>query len=339
MVDCIKIPLKEAETIKKELLGKNEIDINFNPLKEDGFIFFPVINYSGDLKIFQKELTPRKERLSAVPFKEVLRTVLSEDEMRLVKTAYEVVGSIAIIEVPDELVSKERLIAETLLSSNKMIKTVVKKKGGHEGVFRTQKMVVLAGENTKVASYKENNCIIKYDLENVYFSARLSSERKRILQLIRPGEDVLVMFSGAAPYPVVFAKNSKAHEIVGVEINPKGHEFGLENVRINKLSNVELFCGDVREIVPSLGRSFDRIVMPLPKTAEEFLDVALPVAKKGCVIHMYAFYHVDNFQKALDEIESYCKSQNRIYEVLGIHKVGQHAPRIYRICVDFKLLN
>ena len=200
-------------------------------------------------------------------------------------------------------------------------------------------MKVLAGENTKVASYRENNCVIKYDIENVYFSARLSSERKRILELIKPEEEILVMFSGAAPYPCVFAKNSKAKEIIGVEINPKGHEFGLENIKKNKLNNVKLFCGDVREIVPQLHKQFDRIVMPLPKTAEEFLDITLPVAKKGATIHMYAFYHEDEFNKATDEIAKYCKAQNREFKIISVNKAGQHAPRTYRICVDFELLN
>jgi tRNA (guanine37-N1)-methyltransferase len=339
MVECIKIKLQNAEKVKNELLEKKEIDLEHRPLRENGFIYFPVKNYSGKEKILNKELEIHKRRLSAIPFKEALKKVLTTKEMKLAKTAYEVVGGIAIIEIPEELKDKSKLIAETLLKSNKQLTTVVKKASGHEGVFRTQKMTVLAGENTKVASYRENNCVIKYDIENVYFSARLSSERKRILELIKPEEEILVMFSGAAPYPCVFAKNSKAKEIIGVEINPKGHEFGLENIKKNKIKNVKLYCGDVRTIVPQLQKQFDRIVMPLPKTAEEFLDITLPVAKKGATIHMYAFYHEDEFSKATDEIKKYCEAQNRKFEILSINKAGQHAPRTYRICVDFKLLN
>jgi tRNA (guanine37-N1)-methyltransferase len=331
--------LKDAEKLKKELLEKEQINLEFRPIKEQDSIFFPVINYDGKYKVIDKDLNNSKRRVSAIPFKKALEKILSKQELEIAKTAYEVVGGIAIIEIPDEISDKSKEIAECLLSSNNQLSTVVKKASGHEGTFRTQKMTVLAGKNTKVASYKENNCTIKYDIENVYFSARLSSERKRIMQMIKPEEEILVMFSGAAPYPCVFSKNTEAKEIIGIEINPKGHEYGLENIKKNKIKNVKLFCGDVREIAPQLHIQFDRIVMPLPKTAEEFLDVTLPLAKKGCVIHMYAFYHEDEFDKATSEIDKYCKAQNREYKILSINKAGQHAPRTYRICVDFELLN
>lgn len=339
MVKCIQVKLIDAEKVKRELLEKEQINLDFRPLRNKDEIFFPVKDYDGKYEVQEKELQQNHRKLTAIPFKKALEKILSKEEIDIAKTAYEVVGGIAIIEIPDELMPKAKEIAQCLLESNNQLTTVVKKSSGHEGTFRTQKMTVLAGENTKVAEYKENNCIIKYDIENVYFSARLSTERKRIMKLVKPEEEILVMFSGAAPYPCVLAKNTEAKEIIGVEINPKGHEYGLENIKKNKIKNVKLFCGDVREIVPQLHMKFDRIIMPLPKTAEEFLDITLPVAKKGCVIHMYAFYHEDEFSKATDEIAKYCKAKNREYKVLSINKAGQHAPRTYRICVDFELLN
>jgi tRNA (guanine37-N1)-methyltransferase len=339
MVKCIKALLKDAEKIKTELLEKEQINIDYKPHREKEHIYFPIQNYEGKYEIIEKNLEEHKKRYSAIPFKKALEKILNSEELLIAKTTYEVVGGIAIIEVPEELDHKKIEIAQCLLDSNNQLTTVVKKSSGHEGTFRTQKMTVLAGENTKIASYRENNCTIKYDIENVYFSARLSTERKRIMKLIKEDEEILVMFSGAAPYPCVFSKNTNAKEIVGVEINPMGYEYGLENIKKNKIKNVKLFCGDVRDVIPQLHKKFDRIVMPLPKTAEEFLDVTLPVAKKGCVIHMYAFYHENEFSKATDEIAKYCKVQEREYKILSINKAGQHAPRTYRICVDFKLLN
>jgi tRNA (guanine37-N1)-methyltransferase len=133
------------------------------------------------------------------------------------------------------------------------------------------------------------------------------------------------------------ACDTAAKKIVGVEINPAGHEFGLQNVKKNKLTNVELYCGDVREITPTLKQQFDRIIMPLPKTAETFLDVALAAAKKNCIIQLYGFYHEDEFEKAYTHIKNYCKAANREYTILSTTKVGQQSPRTYRICVDFQV--
>lgn len=333
MVKCIKVKLENAQQVKQELLEKKEINTEYRPIKEEGYIYFPVTETYQE-KTIEKNLQESK-RPKVKSFKEALEEVLNKEEMETAKTAYDVAGSIAIIEVPKELVNKDKLIAETLLSTNPLIKTIVKKDGGHDGVFRTQQMKHLAGIKTKIATYKESNCTLSFNVEDVYFSVRLSTERKRISYQIKEEENILVMFSGAAPYPCVLAKNTEAKQIIGVEINPEGHKFGLENIKKNKIKNVELYCGDVRKIVPTIKQTYDRIIMPLPKTAEEFLDVALPVANKGCTIHMYGFYHVDEFDKAVAEVDKYCKAAKREYEIKEIVKCGQQSPRTYRICVDF----
>ncbi|MGM5481640.1 MAG: class I SAM-dependent methyltransferase [Nanobdellota archaeon] len=339
MARGIKVPLKQAEKMKRYLIENEMLDQDYRPNKIKDHIIFPVNeSYKGELEVQDADLKKHKENVRAVPFKEALQDVLTEDELKLAKTAYDVVGSIAIIEIPDELEHQENEIAQALLKANPLVKTVLSKGSKHDGVYRTQAMKHLAGKKTKVAEYKENGCTLKVDVEEVYFSSRLSTERKRIAEQVKEGEDILVMFSGAAPYPCVFSKRTEAKEIVGVEINPTGHEYGLENIKKNKCDNVILHCGDVREVAPKLDKMFDRIVMPLPKTAEEFLDVTLQVARKGAIVHLYAFYHVDDFHKATDEIDKYCKEAGREYEILDLVKAGQHAPRTYRICVDFKLL-
>ena len=60
------------------------------------------------------------------------------------------------------------------------------------------------------------------------------------------------MFSGIAPFPIVISKNSKANEIYGVEINPNAHKYALENLKLNKISNIKLFEGDVKTVLPDI---------------------------------------------------------------------------------------
>jgi len=337
MTTCIKIPLSQAEDVKKKLIAQDQLDTRFLPTKKDDFIYFPVQDYAGETITY--DLAKREEKQGATSFKEALERILTPEEMQEVKTAHDIMGSVAIIEVPDSLAAKEQLIANTLLDANHLIKTVLKKGSGHEGIYRTQHMVYLAGVETKEATYKENNCTFIVDVQDVYFSSRLATERKRIAKQVKKDEEILVMFSGAAPYPCVLAKNTPAQHIVGVEINPKGHEYGLANIARNKVTNVTLHCGDVRTVVPTLHQTFDRIIMPLPRTAEEFLDVALLVAKKHAMIHLYGFYHVDEFDKAKQEIKTYCERAHRTYTIKDIVKSGQQSPRTYRICVDIQLTN
>ena len=339
MVRVICIPLEQAEQVKRELLETNSINTGFRPKRTSTHIYFPVTDsYTGMYETEEQELQERKEE-KILSFKEALTNVLTPEEFEIAKTAHDIVGSIGIIEIPESLVTKEQEIANALLQSNPNIETVVKKDSIHDGEFRIQQHKVLAGVDTTITEYHENGCRILMDINEVYFSSRLSTERKRIYEQIREGEEVLVMFSGAAPYCCVFAKNTKAKHVDGVEINPEGHTYGLENIKKNKITNVNLYCGDVREVVPTLNTIYDRIVMPLPKLAATFLDVALGVAKKGTIIHLYGFYHEDEFDKAKQDALDQAKKVNKEIKILDVIRAGQNSPRTYRICIDIEVLN
>ena len=53
--------------------------------------------------------------------KELLKGKLTEEEMKKLVTSYDVIGSIAIIEIPEELQSKEKEIGEAIIKLNKNI--------------------------------------------------------------------------------------------------------------------------------------------------------------------------------------------------------------------------
>ncbi|MBU0461682.1 MAG: class I SAM-dependent methyltransferase family protein [Nanoarchaeota archaeon] len=343
----VKTPVKKAQPVKIYLLENDLFNKDYRFLKDADHVYFPIRDILADgltrLKkkftfIEMVEKTSRKiEKIKSL--REIVKEKLTEEEFEKVKTAYDIVGSIAILEIPLELEKKEKLISELLLKSHNSIKTVVKKAGGHEGTFRVQKMVNLAGEETTETIHKENSIRLKLDIEKVYFSARLSTERKRIAEMVKPGEDILVMFSGCAPYPCVLARNTKAKHIAAIEINPYGHKYGVDNVALNRLKNVDLYMGDVKKIVPKLKQKFDRIIMPLPHTAEEFLDTAFLAAKKGTIIHLYDFLEEKDIpQKAIEKIGRACRQFKKKYKILNTVKCGQFSPRTYRICVDFVIM-
>ncbi len=333
---CIKVPLKDAQKVKKQLLAKRIFRNDYLSKKNSEYIYFPIKEkFETKYKFVQKLMKKSKKQTQNIKIK--LKKKLSSKDFKKVKTSMDVIGNIAIIEIPDEINKKEKIIAQQVLNTNKIITTVLKK-GKHKGTFRTQKLKFLAGKKTKEAIYKENNITLKLDVEKVYFSPRLSNERKRIYQQVKKQEEILVMFSGCAPYVCTIAKNTNAKHITGVEINPEGHNYAIQNLLLNKLNNISTFLGDVKNIVPKLNKKFDRIIMPLPKTAEEFLDVALKVSKKGTIIHLYNFKHEDNFQETTDSIKEACKKEKKKCRILRTVRCGQHAPRTYRICVDFKVL-
>ncbi|MBI2657076.1 class I SAM-dependent methyltransferase family protein [Candidatus Woesearchaeota archaeon] len=266
-----------------------------------------------------------------------LKTKLSAKELQLVPTSFDVVGDILIFsEFPRELVKKEKLIGSLILENYHHIKTILKKTKKYSGKFRTAKLKVIAGEKRKVTTHKENNVFIELDVEKVYFSARMASERKRVASLVKPNESVLAMFSGSGAYPLVIAKNTKCREVYGVEINPAAHRYALENVKKNKLENkIKLFLGDADKIVPRLKKRFDRVLMPLPKGGEKFLGLALRNLKSRGTIHFYTFEHEDEIYKAEGKAWNACKKAGKRCKILETVKCGQYSPRFYRVCVDF----
>ena len=246
-------------------------------------------------------------------------------------TSYDIVGDLIII---NDIV--KRKIAEKLLKTHKNVKVVLVKQKKYSGKYRLPKLKVIAGEKRKETIHKENNVRLKLDVEKVYFSSRMSTERKRIYLQVKPKESILVMFSGSGVYPCVIAKNTKAKEIYGIEINPIAHKYALENLKLNKINNVKLFKGDVKKVIPKSKKKFDRVLMPLPKGGEDYLDIALKVVKKNGIVHFYDFLHEDEFDKTVEKIDRACKNLKKKYKIIKIVKCGQFSPRVYRICVDFK---
>jgi len=180
--------------------------------------------------------------------KELLKDKLSKKELEYLRTSYDIVGDIAIIEIPEELEKKEKLIAKTLLDNVRTIQTVVKKIGIHKGKFRLQEHQVIAGKKTKTTQFRENGCIFNIDIDKTYFSTRSSTERMRIAKQVKDNENVLVMFSGIAPFPLVISKNSNARYIYGIELNKEAHELAKTNLKLNKANNIYLINDDAHKV-------------------------------------------------------------------------------------------
>lgn len=268
--------------------------------------------------------------------KEALSGKLSKDELEKLVSSFDTIGKIVLIEIPRGLSRKQGLIAKAILSTHKNIETVAKKIGGHVGRFRLQKLKAIAGGKIFETELRESGVRMLVDISRCYFSPRLSGERMRIASQVKPGEEVLVMFSGVAPYALVIAKHSRARRIYCVELNPVAHDYAVKNAFLNKLEDKILFFkGDVKKIVPRLKKKFDRIIMPLPRTGASFLGVALSAIKKGGVIHFYDFEKEGEFEKASDKVLRACKNTGKRCRILNVAKVGQQAPRTWRLCVDF----
>jgi len=258
--------------------------------------------------------------------KEALKGKLTEKEMKLLRTSYDVIGDIVIIEIPKEL-KKEKLIGQALLSFLNNIKTVAAA-GEHTGKYRRQKLRIIAGEKRFETAHKESGITLKLDVAKCYYSPRLGSERLRIAKQIKKREKILVAGSGVAPYPLVLAKHTPA-EIVGVEINPVAHKYAVENVKINKLGHkITLFKGDITKI--KLGK-FDRIILAIPHEGTKLAPALKKFAKKGTKMHIYDFANEKDLQEPARKLKKLG------FKIIKTVKTQQVGIRRYRVCVDAKV--
>ncbi|MEM4663284.1 MAG: class I SAM-dependent methyltransferase family protein [Candidatus Diapherotrites archaeon] len=345
---CLRTKKKCGEAVRRALISMGLLDFNFLPCKEGQDIWFalkkrPDKTQAAELKkvcdfsIEEKELFTSEHRYKS--FKDALREKLTEKEAEKLVTSFDVVGDIAIIEIPKALEDKKHFIGEALLKVHPHLRTVARICGEHTGEYRLRPMEIVAGENKTLTAHKEWGCLFKVDVAKTYFSPRLSFERMRIAKNIREGELIGAWFAGVGPFPIVFAKHTKMRLAVAIELNPDAYALLVENIKINKFEDrIKPILGDVRKIVPNLKEKFDRIVMPMPKGSEEFLDEAFLASASPCVVHFYRFAESKN---PFDESEKHILAASKKYgrEVTFLEKriVRSVSASKVQIVIDFKI--
>ncbi len=274
--------------------------------------------------------------------KEALKSELTEEEMQHLVKSFEVVGDIAIIEVPEELEHRKELIGEKLMEVNNHIKTVLREVSGRKGQFRTREYESIAGEGETETVHKEHGCRFKLDPTVVYFSEREAKERQRITEQVQEGETIMAMFAGVGPFPVVIARNKNVERIYAVELNPEAYRYLEKNVFLNKVDDsVESVEGDVRDVCPEYFGRCDRVLMPLPKGSKKFLDTAIRCLKdEGGILHYYTWGEEGTmYDRAREDVIEVADSMDREIEVKDMRKVLPYAPRKWKICLDCLVKN
>jgi tRNA (guanine37-N1)-methyltransferase len=260
--------------------------------------------------------------------REALRGKLTEKELKSLKTSFDIIGDIVIIEIPPELKKKEKIIGQAILKLLNNVKVVAAEAGEHTGKYRRQKLRIIAGEKRFETEQKESGVLLSLDVSTCYYSPRLGSERMRIAKQIKKGEKILVVGSGVAPYPLILSKHSPAEHIVGVEVNPEAHKYASKNIVLNKASNVTLIKGDIKKLPRG---KFDRIISAIPHEGVKLLPTLLKLSKKGTILHIYDFAPEENLKGPAEKIKKWCK-------ILKVVKTQQVGVRRYRICIDAKVL-
>jgi tRNA (guanine37-N1)-methyltransferase len=154
------------------------------------------------------------------------------------------------------------------------------------------------------------------------------------------------MFAGVGCYSISCAKHAEPLKVISVDANPTANEYLQQNIRLNRVEKtVVALQGDAKTLTENkLQNIADRVLMPLPKLAYKYLDVALLALKPmGGWIHYYDFEYAKKNEDPVKKIEQKV-SEKLKHLCSGFHVefgriVRPIGPHWYQIVLDIRTQN
>jgi tRNA (guanine37-N1)-methyltransferase len=342
-----------GEKVRLLLVQLSLFDPRQAVLHNERFVMFPVAREpspkewglirsldSGAITENVESSTAKRER-QPNNIVEALSGSVDPSLLKQVKHSFDIIGNIAIIEVPEELASLKQPIAQGIIKIHKGIKTVLCKSGAVDGEFRVREYELVLGENNTETIHVEHGCRYKLDVTKVYFSPRLATEHMRVASQARANDVITDMFCGVGPFSILIAKLKRAF-VNAIDINPEAINYLKTNCILNKVENfVHPMLGDARKLISeNLKSTSDRIIMNLPAESLEFVDAAcLALKPEGGVVHSYQFQtDPEPLKKAAEALRISVESANRrIRRVIEARLVKSVAPHEWHVAVDAEL--
>lgn len=170
----VKVPLKELNNTRKKLMEKQLMNMDYKIKTQDDYGFIPINtqDFKCDYEIVDVELEAMKRYPKNIS--ELLKDDLTSKEIEDLKTSFDIIGDIVIVEIPENLEEKKSKIGKATLEFTKR-KSVYMKKSAIHGTIRIRDLELIAGENDPITIHKEHGTRLKLNVEEVYFSPRLAT--------------------------------------------------------------------------------------------------------------------------------------------------------------------
>ena len=275
---------------------------------------------------------------------ELLSGVLSPEELSLVYGSFDIVGDIAIIRLSNASPKSAKKIADAVMHVHGNIKTVLAQTSAVGGEFRLRQLTHIGGENRAHTVHRESGCSFSVDVQKCYFSPRLSNERLRLASLTKPRETVVNMFAGVGCFSIIIAKYINTAQVFSIDINPAAIQFMSENIRLNRVyGKIVPLLGDAKAIVErQLKGQADRVLMPLPEKAFEYMPSAVSTLKpSGGWIHVHVFEHAVKTENAVEKVKlkvaEALAGLSLAFEVPLVRVVRKTGPNWFQLVADVYL--
>ncbi len=338
----LKIKKNMANDARKMLLKLSYINLDAKIKRENGYVVIPLSDEpkkelltelgQGNVEIVDTTFEIQKRKPKSL--KDYLKGKMDARKIDEIRGSFDIVGDIVILEIPEGLEEFKTLIGKAALKFTGR-RAVFRKKSEIKGIIRTRELEHIAGEDISETIHQEFGSRIMLDVEKVYFSPRLATERKRVADNVKNGEIIVDMFTGAGPFPILIAREHNV-KIYAIDINPEAYKYIKRNIELNKVQDKVIpILGDVRKVLKEREIKADRIIMNLPGAAYLFLNYAFDYIKDGGIIHYYEF--ASDFNEVIKRIES--AASPRKVKILNKRKVKSKSPGIWHVGVDAQVIN
>ena len=226
---------------------------------------------------------------------------------------------------------QETEIGEALLDLHGGADTVLAREG-ISGETREPSVRVIAGEGDTETVHTEHGIDYGMDLARVMFSPGNKAERKRMGEVVEPGESVFDMFAGIGYFTLPMA--AAGAQVTATEINPEAFRYLLKNAVNNGVQDrIAAYRADCRDVEVTAGR----VVMGY-YDAHEYLDAALDALEPGGVIHLHEAVPDDLlWDRPIEHLEDAAGDAGREVEILDRRRVKTHSEGVYHVVVDARV--
>ena len=319
--------------MRRRLTSKGILRKGLQIRSDSKYVYLPItqrldIGYSIDARDFEETDEHIKDFRVLVDLPDNLRMYLP--------SSYDVLGSIAIVKISDEVLPFANEIGQAIIATQKSIQTVCLDVGVVDE-FRTRGVKVVAGRKGMETVHKEYGLTFKMDVSKVFFSPRLARERVIVAGQVQPGEVVVDMFAGVGPFSILIAKTREPRIVHAIDSNPDAVRYMRDNIELNRASGVDPILGDARTEIAKLEKA-DRIIMNLPHNAHEFLHEAIGALKPSGIIHFYAIMEEDELEDRMNGIRSAAIKEDRVLKPLARRKVKSYSPSLNFYAFDLQFL-
>jgi tRNA (guanine37-N1)-methyltransferase len=341
----VEIHPRDAAEVHNRIKTMGILDITKRPITTENLVIFPILTDEG----LSEHLSSKQFVIGYHLFSErVGRESLSDRVWEhfpdlpqdSISLKFDQLGNIAVLKIDPKKtpLAFRQLVGQEILKMYPKISSVVNKLDIITGVERKYPIEHLAGVRETQGWHREYGLWIYFDLNQAYFNPRLADEHHRVASDIEPGYKILDMFTGVGPFALHCAKRYSCN-VVAIDINPKAIDALRRSIARNKLQgSINPILGDSTQVL-NPNPYFDRVIINLPESSSDYIELAGKLVKKRGILTFYQFFpRVEGIQNdiktLLEKKLAHINSYKVIYSRIGARDIS---PSRIQVNVDVQI--